>query len=190
MATVLSAQMHGRGSTWSPPLFATNRSAADYAAADREELEETIRSTGFFTPRRQLEGARRRARGAYGGEVPRRLDDLVACPASGARPRTSCWATRSASLASPWTPTSAGWPAGSAGRARPTRRRSRPTSPRCCPDADWTAASDRMILHGRRVCHSRRPACGACGLAPAVPLVRHGPRRPGAGGQAGQAGPP
>ena len=54
---------------------------------------------------------------------------------------------------------------------------------------DWTMLSHRVIFHGRRVCHARKPACGACTLAPTVPVVRHRPDRPGRGGQAAQ-GPP
>ena len=54
---------------------------------------------------------------------------------------------------------------------------------------DWTMLSHRVIFHGRRVCHARKPACGACTLAQLLPVVRHRPDRPGRGGQAAQ-GPP
>ena len=46
------------------------------------------------------------------------------------------------------------------------------------PRRDWTAASDRVIFHGRRVCHSRRPACGACGLRRLCPSFGTGPVDP------------
>ena len=42
---------------------------------------------------------------------------------------------------------------------------------------DWTMLSHRVIFHGRRVCHARKPACGACTLARALPVVRHRPDR-------------
>ena len=48
------------------------------------------------------------------------------------------------------------------------------------PKADWTMFSHRVIFHGRRVCHARKPACGACGIARAVPVVRRRADRPGA----------
>ena len=43
---------------------------------------------------------------------------------------------------------------------------------------DWTIASDRMIFHGRRICHSRRPACGACALSRLCPSYGEGPTDP------------
>ena len=44
-----------------------------------------------------------------------------------------------------------------------------------CARREWTAASHRVIWHGRRVCHARRPACGACGVAPLCPSFGAGP---------------
>ena len=46
------------------------------------------------------------------------------------------------------------------------------------PRKEWTDLSHRMIWHGRRVCHSRRPACGACGLARLCPSYGEGPTDP------------
>ena len=43
------------------------------------------------------------------------------------------------------------------------------------PRTEWTAASHRMTWHGRRVCHARRPACGACGIARLCPSFGEGP---------------
>ena len=54
------------------------------------------------------------------------------------------------------------------------------------PKRDWTIVSHRVIFHGRRVCHARKPACGACTLAADCPVLRHRPHRPGAGRGAGQ----
>ena len=49
------------------------------------------------------------------------------------------------------------------------------------PRSEWTMLSHRLIWHGRRVCHARRPACGACGVARLLPVLRHRPDRPGGG---------
>ena len=49
------------------------------------------------------------------------------------------------------------------------------------PRSEWTMLSHRLIWHGRRVCHARRPACGACGVGPALPVLRRRPDRPGGG---------
>ena len=46
------------------------------------------------------------------------------------------------------------------------------------PKKEWTDFSHRVIFHGRRVCHAKKAACGACGLAAVVPLLRHRPARP------------
>jgi endonuclease-3 len=46
------------------------------------------------------------------------------------------------------------------------------------PRKDWTAASDRLIFHGRRICHAKKPACGACGIAALCPSFGLGPTDP------------
>ena len=46
------------------------------------------------------------------------------------------------------------------------------------PRSEWVMLSHRLIWHGRRVCHSRRPACGACGLAHLCPSYGEGPTDP------------
>ena len=63
-------------------------------------------------------------------------------------------------------------------RARPTPRRSRPSSWRCSRSKDWTLMSHRVIWHGRRRCHARRPACGACPVARWCPAFGEGPTDP------------
>ncbi len=54
------------------------------------------------------------------------------------------------------------------------------------PKRDWTIVSHQVIFHGRRVCHARKPACGACTLAADCPVLRHRAHRPGPGRGAGQ----
>ena len=54
---------------------------------------------------------------------------------------------------------------------------------------DWTMLSHRMIFHGRRRCHARKPACGACPVRRALPVVRRGSDRPRGGGRAGAGHP-
>ena len=51
------------------------------------------------------------------------------------------------------------------------------------PKRDWTMLSHHLIWHGRRRCHAKKPACGACPVARLVPVVRRGPDRPGAAGR-------
>ena len=189
VATILSAQTTDvRVNMVTPALFAQYRTAADYAAADRAELEELIQSTGFFRAKTNaLIGLGQALVERYDGEVPGRLDDLVTLPGVGRKTANVVLGnafgvpgitvdTHFGRLARRF-----GWT-----DARPTRTRSRPRSARCSRRRDWTMLSHRLIWHGRRICHARRPACGACPLAALCPAYGEGETRPGQGGQAGQ----
>ena len=85
VATILSAQSTDRGvNLVTPALFAKYPTAADYAAADRAELEEMIHSTGFFRNKATaLIGLGQALVERFGGEVPRTLDELVTLPGIG-----------------------------------------------------------------------------------------------------------
>ena len=123
VATILSAQTTDkRVNLVTPVLFARYKTAADYAAADREDMEKIIQSTGFYRAKTaNLIALGQALCDRYGGEVPGKLKDLVTLPGVGRKTPMWCWATRSGCQASPWTPTSPGWLAGSAGPPRPTR---------------------------------------------------------------------
>ena len=178
VATILSAQTTDkRVNLVTPVLFARYRTAADYAAADRGEMEKIIQSDRVLPgqdqqPDRPGPGAVRavRRRGA-GAAWP----SWSPCPGSGARPRTSCWATRSACPASRWTRTSPGCPAGSAGPRQTDPVKIESEVGALFPRREWTMLSHRLIWHGRRVCHARKPACGACELARLCPSYGIGP---------------
>ena len=135
VVTVLSAQTTDkRVNAVRPTLFAAYPDAPAMAAAEREKLEAIIGPLGFF--RAKTESLLKLSAALverHGGEVPPGSRTWSSCPASAARPPTSCSATPSASPASPSTPTSAGWRAGSAGPRRPTRSRPSTPSVRCSP---------------------------------------------------------
>ena len=80
--------------------------------------------------------------------------------------------------ASPWTRTSGGWSAAGSGPSRRTRRRSRRTSPRSSRRASGRCSRTASIFHGRRICHARKPACGACPIAPLCPAYGEGETDP------------
>src|SRR5689334_24468955 len=82
VATILSAQCTDkRVNTVTPTLFAKYRTAEDYASADRAEMEEIIRPTGFFRAKtNSIVGMAQGLCDRYGGEVPGRLKDLVTLP--------------------------------------------------------------------------------------------------------------
>ena len=191
VATILSAQTTDkRVNMVTPTLFARYPTAADYAGADREELEKIIQSTGFYHAKaNSLMGLGQALCERYGGEVPGRLKDLVTLPGVG---RKTANVVLGNAFGVPGITVDTHF-------GRLTRRFgwTTETDPvkveaevaTLIPRKDWTDLSQRMIWHGRRVCHSRRPACGACGLARLCPSYRRGSNRSGGGGQARQARP-
>ena len=180
VATILSAQCTDkRVNEVTPAVFAKYRSAADYASADRAELEEMIRPTGFFRNKTtSLMGLGRALVERYDGEVPRRMEDLVSLPGIGRK-------TANVILGNAF-----GLPGLTVdthfGRLVRRWRWTNETDPvkveaavaRLIPRREWTILSHRVIWHGRRVCHSRRPACGACVLARDCPSYGEGPVDP------------
>ena len=127
VAVILSAQATDvKVNEVTPALFARYRTAADYAGANRSELEEMVHQTGFYRNKAaSLMGLGAALVERFGGEVPGRLVDLVSLPGPWPRvPPTWCSATRSACRGSPWTRISAGWYVAGAGPTRRTRSRS------------------------------------------------------------------
>ncbi|GAA3154144.1 endonuclease III [Planomonospora alba] len=180
VATILSAQCTDkRVNMVTPTLFAKYRTAEDYAGADRAELEEIIRSTGFFRAKAaSIIGMAQALCARHGGEVPGRLEDLVALPGVGRK-------TANVVLGNAY-----GVPGITVDThfQRLVRRFgwTEETDPvkiehvvaGLIPKRDWTMASHRLIWHGRRICHARRPACGACPLAALCPSYGTGPTDP------------
>ena len=181
VATVLSAQCTDkRVNQVTPALFARYPTAAEYAGADRAELEELIRTTGFFRNKAtSLMGLGAALVERHGGEVPGRLEDLVQLPGIGRKTANVVLGdafgvpgitvdTHVGRLVRRW-----GWTA----EDDPVKVEHAVGA--LFPRADWTLLSHRTIFHGRRVCHARKPACGACGLARWCPSYGAGPTDPG-----------
>ncbi|HET7529606.1 MAG TPA: endonuclease III [Mycobacteriales bacterium] len=177
VATVLSAQTTDkRVNEVTPVVFARYRSAADYAAADRAELEEVIKSTGFFRAKTDSLiklGAALVER--FGGEVPRRLDELVTLPGVGRKTANvvlgNAFGIPGITVDTHFGRLSRrfGWTA----EDDPVKVEHEVGA--LFPKKDWTVLSHRLIWHGRRICHSRRPACGACPVARWCPSYGIGP---------------
>src|ERR1700759_2304772 len=180
VATVLSAQTTDvRVNLVTPTLFARYPTAADYAGADREELEKIIQSTGFYHAKaNSLMGLGQALCERYGGEVPGRLKDLVTLPGVG---RKTANVVLGNAFGVPGITVDTHF-------GRLTRRfgwtelddpvKVEHEVGSLSPRKEWTDLSQRMIWHGRRVCHSRKPACGACGLARWCPSYGEGPTDP------------
>jgi endonuclease-3 len=180
VATILSAQCTDkRVNEVTPALFRRYRTAADYAAADRAELEDLIRTTGFFRNKAaSLMGLGAALIERYDGEVPKRLEDLVTLPGIGRKTANVVLGnafgvpgitvdTHFGRLARRF-----GW----TDEEDPVKVEHAVGG--LVPKAEWTMLSHRLIFHGRRVCHARKPACGACAIAALCPSYGLGPTDP------------
>jgi endonuclease-3 len=180
VATVLSAQSTDvRVNIVTPALFARYPTAADYAGADRTELEELIRSTGFFRNKTTaLIGLGQALVERFDGQVPANLDDLVSLPGIG-RKTANVVLGNAFGLPGITVDTHLGrllrrW--GLTDHTDPVKAERDLAGQ--LPRSEWTPFSNRAIYHGRRVCHAKRPACGVCQLAPLCPSFGQGPTDP------------
>lgn len=177
VATILSAQCTDRRVNMvTPVLFARYHSAADYAAADRADVEKIIQSTGFFRAKTtSIIGLGQALCDRFGGDVPSTLRDLVTLPGVGRKTANVVLGnafgvpgitvdTHFGRLARRF-----GWTT----QTDPDKIESEVGA--LIPRSEWTMLSHRLIWHGRRVCHARRPACGACALARLCPSFGEGP---------------
>jgi len=182
VATILSAQCTDqRVNEVTPKLFARFPTAADYAAADRAEMEEMIRPTGFF--RNKTDSLIKLGQALverYGGSVPGRLKELVTLPGIGRKTANVILGnafgvpgitvdTHFQRLVRRWAWTEESDPV-----------KIEHAVGDLIEKRDWTMLSHRVIFHGRRVCHARKPACGACSLARWCPSYGTGPTEPAA----------
>lgn len=182
VATMLSAQCTDRRvNQVTPALFRRYPDAAAYAAADQRDVEALIRSTGFFRSKAANIIAMAQVLCAqHDGEVPNRLNDLVALPGVG-RKTANVVLGNAFGMAGLTVDTHFG---------RLVRRFgwTDETDPvkvefavaELFAPKDWTDLSHRLIWHGRRCCHARKPACGACPLARLCPSFGTGPTDPAA----------
>ncbi|MDH6119292.1 endonuclease III [Kitasatospora sp. GAS204B] len=171
VATVLSAQTTDlRVNQTTPALFAKYPTPADLAAAVPDELEEIIRPTGFFRNKaKALIGLSIALRDDFGGEVPRTLAEMVTLPGVGRK-------TGNVVLGNAY-----GVPGitvdthfGRLARRFGWTTEEDPVAVEAAvaaifPKSEWTMLSHRVVFHGRRICHARKPACGACPIASLCP---------------------
>jgi endonuclease-3 len=184
VATILSAQTTDtRVNMVTPTLFARYPDAEALAGADLAELEEIVRSTGFYANKsRSLVGMAQALVERFDGEVPTRLEDLVTLPGVG---RKTGNVVRSVGFDLPGLPVDT-----HVGRVSRRLRLTKEQDPvkverelnSYLPPSERGRFSLRMILHGRRVCEARRPRCEVCVLSDICPSSRvptaKRPRRP------------
>ncbi|MFH8592835.1 endonuclease III [Streptomyces rimosus] len=176
VATVLSAQTTDlRVNQTTPALFAAYPTPEDMAAAEPERLEELIRPTGFFRAKaKSLLGLSTALRDRFDGEVPGRLEDLVTLPGVG---RKTANVVLGNAFGVPGITVDTHF-----GRLVRRFRWTEQQDPEkveaeiaeIFPKSEWTMLSHRVVFHGRRVCHSRKPACGACPIAHDCPSYGEG----------------
>src|SRR5690349_9954246 len=180
VATILSAQCTDkRVNEVTPALFRKYTSAQDYAAADRAVLEEEIRPTGFFRNKTSsLIGLGAALVERHGGEVPPRLDDLVKLPGVG-RKTANVVLGNAFDVPGITVDTHFGRLARRFGWTEETDPvKVEHAVGALFPKRDWTMLSHHLIWHGRRRCHSQKPACGACPVARWCPAYGAGPTDP------------
>lgn len=180
VATILSAQCtDDRVNRVTPTLFATYRTPADFAAADRETLEGLIKSTGFFRAKAQhLSACGRAIEDRFGGVVPHTMDELVTLPGVGRK-------TANVLLGNAF-----GRPAvvvdthvkrvarrlGLTASADPVRIEVDLQA--LMPQTRWTSGSHHLLLHGRYVCVARQPRCERCSIYDRCDAPEKRPVRP------------
>ncbi|MCB0883499.1 MAG: endonuclease III [Propionibacteriaceae bacterium] len=180
VATVLSAQSTDVGvNKVTPVLFARWPTPQALAEADRAELEEVIRPTGFFRNKAAaLQGLSRQIADDYDGKVPVSIDDLVKLPGVG---RKTANVVRGHAFGLPAITTDThvlrvskrlGWTTSAKPEVVETDLQ------QLFDPSDWTVLSDTLIFHGRRRCHAKKPACGACVVGGLCPSYGTGPTDP------------
>lgn len=171
VATILSAQCTDqRVNQVTPALFAAYPDPAALAAADRAELEQIIRPTGFFRNKAaSLQSMATVVCDKYGGEIPRPMSALTTLPGVG---RKTAHVVRGNAFDQP------GFTVDThVGRLSRRLAWTQETDPvrveydlnKLFRRKDRTMVSHRLIFHGRRCCFSRRPACAACPVATLCP---------------------
>ena len=173
VATVLSAQCTDkRVNTITPALFKKYKTAKAYAGADIHQLEELVFQTGFYRAKaRHIKGIGIKLLEDFNGEVPSTLEELITLPGVG---RKTANVVLGHAFDIPGITVDTHF--GRLSRRFGWTKEMDPVKVErivgeLIPQKEWTNLSQRMIWHGRRICHSRKPACGACPVAKMCPSV-------------------
>jgi endonuclease III len=168
VATVLSAQCTDvRVNQVTPALFARYRTAADYAQAPLEDLEELIRPTGFFHNKaKSIKGLSQRLVESYDGQVPASLEELVKLPGIG-RKTANVVLGNAFGIPGIFVDTHLGRVSQRLGltQQKDPVKIEFDLMP-LVPKDRWVKFSHQMIAHGRQICAARNPKCLPCPLLP------------------------
>ena len=173
IATVLSAQCTDkRVNSLTPALFKKYKNVRAFAEADLLDIEKLVFQAGFYKVKaRHIKGLATKILTDFGGEVPRSLEELITLPGVG---RKTANVVLGHAFDTPGITVDTHF-------GRLARRFGWTTEidpvkverivGELIPRQEWTNLSQRMIWHGRRICHSRKPACGVCPMAKICPSV-------------------
>ena len=171
VATVLSAQCTDkRVNQTTPALFKKYPNPKKMAKADLKEIQKLVKSTGFFRAKaKNIKGLSNKIMEEFDGDVPSNLDDLITLPGVG---RKTANVVLGHAFGIPGITVDTHF--GRLSRRFGWSKQNDPVKVEfevgeLIPEKEWTNLSQRMIWHGRRVCHARKPACGACPLAKLCP---------------------
>ena len=174
IATVLSAQCTDeRVNSVTPELFARYPEAADYAAAQRSDLESILRPLGFQRAKAgHLLGIGEKLVADFQGEVPRTVKELTSLPGVG---RKTALVVLGNAFGIPGLTVDTHFGRlmqrlGLTGESTPVKIER--DIAKLVPEEEWTMFSHRVIFHGRQVCHARTPECEACVLRDMCPAAR------------------
>jgi len=171
VATVLSAQCTDkRVNQTTPALFKKYPNPQKMAKADLKDIQNLVKSTGFFRAKAiNIKGLSNKIMEEFDGKVPSNLEDLITLPGVG---RKTANVVLGHAFGIPGITVDTHF--GRLSRRFGWSKQNNPVKVEfevgeLIPEKEWTNLSQRMIWHGRRVCHSRKPACGACALAKLCP---------------------
>ncbi len=175
IATILSAQCTDkRVNLVTPELFRTFPDARSLSEAEREKLEDLIRTTGFFRNKtKSLLGMSAAVVERYGGEIPQTMDELVELPGVGRKTANVVLGNAFGINEGIVVDTHVGRLSVRLGFTNHTdpvkvEQALMPSFPR----EDWALIAHLLIFHGRRVCIARAPRCASCVLADVCPSAR------------------
>lgn len=167
IATVLSAQCTDkRVNAITPALFKRFKNAKAFAKADIYEIEDLIHSSGFYHAKaRNIKALNIKLIEEFDGQVPQTLEELITLPGVG---RKTANVVLGYAFDTPGLTVDTHF-----GRLVRRFGWTQETDPvkveflvqKLIPEAEWTNLSQRLIWHGRRICHARKPACAACPIA-------------------------
>jgi endonuclease-3 len=165
VATILSAQCTDeRVNKVTPALFKKYRNAKDYYSVPPEELEEDIRSTGFYRNKaRSIQGATRMIVGEFGGEVPDSMEELLKLPGVARKTANVVLGNAFGVSSGVVVDTHVHRLSGRLGLSgEKTAEKVEEDLIKIVPRENWIDFSHRLIFHGRETCKARKPLCGQC----------------------------